>query len=148
MKKYIALVLLVLSMGGCRQKMPKSLNISEVHAITPHQQEQLDSIPTEFNGKINWRLVTTLDKSEWLKELFDNNGNLVIDSLPLFSKNLLPRLYQYNKFNIIWNSEKNIEDAYRAIELSWLDGLIPDDYHLEKLKTLQDKIINAKTAQE
>jgi murein L,D-transpeptidase YcbB/YkuD len=148
MKNYLLPLLFILVLGSCCNKKPKIFPIAEMNVVTPHQQEKLDSIPVEFNGQINWKLVTTLDKSEWIKELFDNNEDLLIDATPLFSKNLLPRLYQYNKFNIIWTSEKNIADAYRAIELSWLDGLMPEDYHLEKLKWLQDKIINAKSSKE
>jgi murein L,D-transpeptidase YcbB/YkuD len=148
MRMTVLLISVVLIFGSCKKNSAKHTIIGEMHALTPHQQEQIDSIPVEFNGKINWKLASTLDKGEWLKDLFDKNEELVIDSLPLFSKNLLPRLYQYNKYNIIWNSEKNIEDAYRAIELAWLDGLRPEDYHLAKLKSLQQKIIGAKTSQE
>ena len=113
-----------------------NFKVEEPLDLTPHQEENLDSVDTEFNNKVNWNIVTEINQSEWIAGQLNNNDALVIDSLQLFSKNLLPKLYHHNKNNLLWRSVKNIEDAYRAIELSWLDGLQPEDYHLTKLKSI------------
>ena len=129
-------------------KNNQQITVEEILDLTPHQEENLDSVETEFNNKVNWKIVNEINQSEWIAGQLNNNEKLIIDSLHLFSKNLLPKLYAHKQNNLLWTSEKNIEDAYRALELAWLDGLQPEDYHLSKLKSIQKKILKSTSKEE
>ncbi len=132
-------ILLLLILNCCASKNTES--IIEFNPNTPHQEEMIDSVEIIIPKAINWSELDGLNQSALIDLQLENNEDLTIDGLSLFAKNLLPRIYKVNKGNFVWNNKKNIDDAYRAFELSYLDGLLVTDYHKAKLDSIKSKIL-------
>lgn len=54
----------------------------------------------------------------------------------IFSKYLLKDSYHASKDMPLWTAEKNRKDLVEVIENAGNNGLLPEDYHLKKIKTL------------
>ncbi len=61
----------------------------------------------------------------------------------LFSQNELPKFYTSQDFAPVWNDKKNVDDLLVSLKYSYLEGLIPNDYHLKKIEALQNKKLNS-----
>ncbi len=137
--KFIWLIVVVLF--SCTRPVQLT-DHEEQSPLTPHQDQDTLALDSLIEIKeINWSEIDQLNQKPWINLQLEGNDSLLIDSLTLFSKNLLPRLYKFNGSKFIWTSQKNIEDAYRALELSYLDGLLPEDYHQKELADLKERIL-------
>jgi murein L,D-transpeptidase YcbB/YkuD len=58
----------------------------------------------------------------------------------VFSKTVLPEFYENRDFMPAWDSWEAIMDAVRALEMSYQDGLNPQDYHADALEMIFGKI--------
>jgi murein L,D-transpeptidase YcbB/YkuD len=58
----------------------------------------------------------------------------------VFSKIVLPEFYENRDFMPAWDSWEALMDAVRALEMSYQDGLNPDDYHADALAMIINKI--------
>lgn len=65
----------------------------------------------------------------------------------ILSKNFLPQFYQERNFQPAWSNFESFNEAVLAIERSYLDGLLPTDYHADILLKIADRIMNL-TSQE
>ena len=61
----------------------------------------------------------------------------------IFSNHVLPEIYRKNQYKLNWQNRKNREDALSSLENSWADGLEPEDYHLNTLYHLRDRIMTS-----
>ena len=60
-------------------------------------------------------------------------GQLNIGYANVASKQILPRLYERNNFQLIWGNLQNVNDLLNELKAIEEDGLDPEDYHLSTL---------------
>ncbi|MEA1949309.1 MAG: L,D-transpeptidase family protein [Thermodesulfobacteriota bacterium] len=60
-------------------------------------------------------------------------GQLDIGYANVASKHILPRLYERNDFQLIWQNLQNVNDLLNELKNIEEDGLNPEDYHLSTL---------------
>jgi L,D-transpeptidase YcbB len=60
-------------------------------------------------------------------------GQLNIGYENIASKQILPRLYERNNFQLIWGNLQNVNDLLNELKTIEEDGLNPEDYHLSTL---------------
>ena len=60
-------------------------------------------------------------------------GQLAIGSVHVASKQILPKLYERNHFQLIWQNLQNVNDLLNELKTIEEDGLNPKDYHLSTL---------------
>ena len=60
-------------------------------------------------------------------------GQLDIGYANVASKHVLPRLYERNDFQLIWQNLQNVTDLLNELKNIEKDGLNPEDYHLSTL---------------
>jgi len=60
-------------------------------------------------------------------------GQLNIGYANVASKQILPRLYERNNFQLIWGNLQNVNDLLNELKNIEEDGLNPEDYHLSTL---------------
>ena len=61
---------------------------------------------------------------------------VLVDGVELFSQVELPRFYSNRDFEPAWQDLKNRNDLIESLESSIDEGLMPKDYHLDKIKAL------------
>jgi murein L,D-transpeptidase YcbB/YkuD len=54
----------------------------------------------------------------------------------VFSKTILPELYKNRDYMPAWHNWETLKDAAMALDAAWLDGLDPDDYHVDVLNKI------------
>jgi murein L,D-transpeptidase YcbB/YkuD len=62
-------------------------------------------------------------------------GRLDIGYANVASKHILPKLYERNDFQLIWQNLQNVNDLLNELKNIEEDGLNPEDYHLSTLLT-------------
>ena len=73
----------------------------------------------------------------------------LIEEQEIYSDNMLPQLYESHGYQLLWDDAVNQAKALNAIKASVDDGLIPHDYHHEKIEELiaaKDSSFSKKTA--
>ena len=137
------LVLLIpLLLSYCAQKtIPYSYNTSDklqpvVEEKLVELEEEPEDIFTNFSVDSIKVYVKAIIDSVNENELYKINGEYI------FSKNVLPEMYNKNGFILNWHNEKNRSDALECLKMSWTDGLNPVDYHFEKIQSLREDILN------
>lgn len=60
----------------------------------------------------------------------------------ILSKKFLPRFYEERDYRPAWSNFDSFDEAVLAIEGSYLDGLLPTDYHAETLVKIADRIMS------
>lgn len=58
----------------------------------------------------------------------------------VFSQTILPELYKNRDYMPAWDNWETLKDAAIALENAYLDGLDPDDYHVDVLNKIIDMI--------
>lgn len=58
----------------------------------------------------------------------------------VISHNLLADLYHKNNLQLLWNNPDSVKQLFDAIRGSFLEGLTPNDYHLQILLPLQQQL--------
>jgi len=69
-------------------------------------------------------------------------GGLTVGDIYLFNGDSLTKYYTEREFKPIWSDEKNRQDFIKIITGSYDEGLIPSDYHKERIVALA-KLIKA-----
>ncbi|WP_020532498.1 L,D-transpeptidase family protein [Flexithrix dorotheae] len=69
--------------------------------------------------------------------------SIEIEGVAIFSKTILPVYYETRNFEKGWVSKASVDSTLKTIELAYLDGLHPEDYHLGILKRLKAEIDSA-----
>jgi murein L,D-transpeptidase YcbB/YkuD len=54
----------------------------------------------------------------------------------IFSKTILPEFYKNRDYMPAWKNWETLKDAAMALEAAYLDGLDPDDYHMDALNNI------------
>jgi murein L,D-transpeptidase YcbB/YkuD len=73
-------------------------------------------------------------------ESLEVSQSLSVDGVELAAKALLPQLYEATQFKPLWTNPKQLDELLRAIEDMRLDGLDPQDYHLDRLNRLRSEL--------
>lgn len=76
--------------------------------------------------------LTSLKIQEKIDQIW-TTGQLDIGSATVASKLILPKLYERNDFQLIWQSLQNVTDLLNELKHIEGDGLNPEDYHLSTL---------------
>ena len=140
-KNWLLLFVSLTLLFSCRQKTAQP--DIDFNPLTPHQDQLIDSVAVEITRGIDWAQLEGLNQKALVSLQIDDNSYLKIDSTQLFSVNILPLLYKLNDGQFIWTDTQNIKDAYRVLELSYLDGLLPEDFHKTALESVKQKILDA-----
>jgi len=61
-------------------------------------------------------------------------GQLEADGESIAAKTLIPRLYEARAFELEWHSAQQIDSLLDVIENSYLEGLDPGDYHVDRVR--------------
>ena len=62
------------------------------------------------------------------------------DGIYLLSTEILPTFYRKTNFQPAWSDPKNREELLITLEDAINDGLLPDDYHLSRIKRLMEEV--------
>ncbi|MGB8329656.1 MAG: L,D-transpeptidase family protein [Polyangiales bacterium] len=73
-------------------------------------------------------------------EALQAQGHLTVSGVRITATSLIAELYQTTHFQPVWTDPKKIDELLRAISDIRLDGLDPEDYHLDRLKKLQGEL--------
>ena len=68
---------------------------------------------------------------------FWTSGELQIGNATIASRDMLPDLYERNRFEPLWLNPKNVNDLLEDISTIESEGLEPEDYHLSDLLALK-----------
>lgn len=82
----------------------------------------------------------------FIQELVEDleNGVLAeIEEEKIFVKTALGSFYKYIDYKPAWTDPKALNEAIEALEGSFEDGLVPEDYHLDVLASIVEKIRNS-----
>ncbi|MEZ5007666.1 MAG: L,D-transpeptidase family protein [Chitinophagales bacterium] len=145
-KNWLLLFVSLTLLFSCRQKTTQP--DIDFNPLTPHQDQMIDSVAVEVIKGVDWTELDELNQKALVSLQLDNNSDLKIDSTKLFSVNILPLLYKLNDGQFIWTDTQNIKDAYRALELSYLDGLLPEDFHKIALERVKQKLLDAEVEEQ
>jgi hypothetical protein len=56
-----------------------------------------------------------------------------IGGVPIAGHQFLPKLYKAFGYQLIWKSPENVSALKEAVKRSWEDGLLPNDFHDERV---------------
>lgn len=73
---------------------------------------------------------------------------VVVGEIELFSQLDLPRFYSNRAFEPAWMDEKNRKDLIESLKSSFDEGLMPEDYHLERIEALNKKSAGSELSKE
>ena len=66
----------------------------------------------------------------------ENNKSISADGIILFSQIELPKIYRNSNYEVIWADKKNRNDLIESLLKSEEEGLLPNDYHLERISKI------------
>jgi len=67
------------------------------------------------------------------------NGKIKVGNKLLYSETGLLNFYKNHNYELQWYAKENREELIEILEDSFDEGLIPEDYHLEKIRELEKK---------
>jgi len=101
-------------------------------------------------GLCAWWLLSSLDAraeeaalQQYLRgriESFEVAKSLRVDGVELAAKALIPKVYAATHFAPLWTNPHQVDELLRAIQDMSLDGLDPQDYHLDRLHRLRSEL--------
>lgn len=62
------------------------------------------------------------------------------DGVALYGQDVIARYYEMNDYNPVWSNKKNIKVLIENLEDAYNEGLLPKDYHLERIKELIEEV--------
>ena len=65
------------------------------------------------------------------------SGELELEGVQIASRQVVPKLYERRDYSPVWSNTNSVQQLFDQIHLAYDEGLNPDDYHLDKLKSLQ-----------
>jgi L,D-transpeptidase YcbB len=71
-----------------------------------------------------------------------STGVLEAAGVPIAARNLIPRIYEARKFEPTWRSAEQIDGLLEVIGDSYLEGLDPQDYHLDAVRSAREAFAN------
>ena len=80
------------------------------------------------------------------EQIIENRVEASFDKEPVFAKNIvllsqveISKFYSNRNFHLAWDDKNNREDLISSLEASYEEGLLPGDYHLDKINSLINK---------
>jgi len=64
-------------------------------------------------------------------------GELELEGIQIASRQVVPKLYERRDYLPVWSNADSVQQLFKQIRLAYDEGLNPNDYHLDKLKSLQ-----------
>ena len=58
------------------------------------------------------------------------------DGIVLYAQDVIARYYELNNYEPAWSSKKNTKELVENLEDAYNEGLLPDDYHLTRIKKI------------
>ncbi len=80
------------------------------------------------------------EESQFLRSHIEqviNQSDYTIEGELLSSHELLLSIYSKNQFQLLWHRPDSVQQLFKAISSSALEGLTPNDYHLQPLLRMQ-----------
>lgn len=124
------LIIIILCLGIVVQSQQENPSIEEYYSVIYKNQEKI----TKFIRQ---------DIKKLQEEKF-----LEFEGEKILSKEFLPRFYEERDFQSAWSNFESFKDALLAIEESYLDGLLPTDYHADALVEIADRIMSLSAQKE
>lgn len=78
-----------------------------------------------------------------LVEGMSDGVHMDIDGEKIYDKIVLEKFYKYIDYEPAWKDHEVLKQAIIAIEGSYDDGLVPEDYHVDALDAIVKKIKNS-----
>lgn len=103
-------------------KKPYQRYYKDVHKITPHLKTLVNDL--------------------------SNGERVEIENEKIYSGSVLTQFYQHRDFAPAWKDFEVLKQAITALEESYTEGLLPEDYHLDVLNTIFDKIKQSENQEE
>lgn len=72
-------------------------------------------------------------------ELVRSGNGLVIEGSHIASVIVLPALYEQRGYQLVWSNPESVKQFVDIARSIGADGLVPDDYHLAQIESLQKK---------
>ena len=95
---------------------------------------------------ISVAIFTTAGISQTVNQIIQNKiesgveaKQITADGVVLFSQIVLPAFYEDTEYKTVWRENVNRNRLIATLESSYFEGLIPEDYHLERIKILADQ---------
>jgi len=79
----------------------------------------------------------------YIQKIVDEMTNGVhaeIEGEKIYAKDVLVKFYQYIDYTPAWENFEVLQDAVKALEGSYFDGLLPTDYHVDVMISIIEKI--------
>lgn len=64
-------------------------------------------------------------------------GELELEGIQIASRQVVPKLYERRDYLPVWSNADSVQQLFKQIRLAYDEGLNPNDYHLDTLKSLQ-----------
>jgi murein L,D-transpeptidase YcbB/YkuD len=61
------------------------------------------------------------------------------DGIILVAQDLIQKYYELNAYNPSWRDNRNVNELIRDLEDAYNEGLLPEDYHLDRIKNLMSE---------
>ena len=115
------------------------MSLLNVFAIPLIAQEKYED-DRQFHQKIYEDQQKISIKIKESVEDIRRGEHVEIEGEYVFSNTILPEFYENRDYMPAWDSWEALMDAVSALELSYQDGLNPEDYHADALANIIDKI--------
>ncbi len=87
-----------------------------------------------------------LSQNSPAEQIIENRVEANFDKDPVFAQNIvlfsqveISKFYSNRNFHLAWDDKKNRQDLISSLEASDEEGLLPEDYHLDLIKSLMSK---------
>jgi len=67
-------------------------------------------------------------------------GSISADGIILYAQDVLSNYYELNDYEPAWKNKKNLKEVISILEDSYIEGLLPADYHMNNINRLMDEI--------
>jgi murein L,D-transpeptidase YcbB/YkuD len=105
----------------------------------------LISLFANFNVVCQHEEVTGIIRSKI--EAYSPAKPVTADGIILYNQDYIKRFYESNNYKAAWINQQNVNEIIRIIKDSYNEGLLPQDYHLERIESYQGKqLSNEETA--
>ncbi|NOX46097.1 MAG: L,D-transpeptidase family protein [Chlorobi bacterium] len=90
--------------------------------------------------------VVGFSRSLSLNQIIENkieagiqNHSISADGVVLYAQDLIADYYELNDYAPVWRNKKNFKELMANLEDAYNEGLMPGDYHLDRIKRLIDE---------
>ena len=80
------------------------------------------------------------------EQIIEKRVETGVDNKPVFAQNIvlssqveISKFYSNRNYHLAWDDKNNREDLISSLDASYEEGLLPEDYHLDKINSLINK---------